>query len=352
MIIVSSGGMYNTKFPDWDTACGLRGYDGQLAYAYMKRGQVLLAECWAAQHSSVKVVSCHPGWSGTEGVDKAYGSKKSFLEPLRSPWEGAEGICWLLACQKEKIVSGGFYLDRKPQRKHMAGPFFSEGHFTKNTEAEIKMMMESLEAWTNGQGPSVSQLQQRHEAYDAGQASVGKLEGTTQQIDLPRFMGTWYVIGHIPTFLDRDTSNGVEKYTWNEDTQCIDVLFSYMDLKRTKTSHIEQKAWPVNETNSQWQLRLKLGFIPIKMPYLILSCDPEYSTCVIGVPDRSALYIMARSTSMPGDVYEQLLNVSESLGYDRSQIKEVPQVWADEQIKKIDEVGVDDACMDQSLMGS
>merc|ERR1719238_2506859 len=102
-----------------------------------------------------------------------------------------------------------------------------------------------------------------------------------------------------------------------------------MDLECTKMSKFEQKAWPVNESNSRWQLRLKLGVIPISMPYLILDCDQEYSTCVIGVPNRSALYIMARTTSLESDVYKHLVNVAERAGYDRSLIKEVPQVWAE-----------------------
>jgi len=329
MVIVSSGGMYNTKFPDWETALGMRGYDGSMAYAYMKRGQVLLAERWAAQNSSIKVVSCHPGWAGTEGVDKAFGSQKSALEPLRSPWEGAEGICWLLACQKEEISSGEFYLDRAPQVKHMAGPFFSEGSYTKNTEAEVDEMMQNLEAWTSGQGPSPLELQERHQAHDAGQAVVGNIEAIDQPIDLQRFMGSWYVIGHVPTFLDKNTSNGMETYTWNEEKQRIDVLFTYMDLERTKMSRVEQKAVPVNESNSRWQLTLKLGFIPVSLPYLILDCDQEYSTCVIGVPNRSVLYIMARTPSLESDVYQRLMNVAERAGYNRSLIKEVPQVWPD-----------------------
>ena len=46
LIIVSSGGMLNTKFPAWHAATStgpsVAKYDGQLAYAYAKRGQVLL----------------------------------------------------------------------------------------------------------------------------------------------------------------------------------------------------------------------------------------------------------------------------------------------------------------------
>ena len=63
-IAVSSGGMYNSKFPSWDvaTSTGNAKYDGQFAYVYAKRGQVLLCEQWAQQHGdAVKIVSCHPG---------------------------------------------------------------------------------------------------------------------------------------------------------------------------------------------------------------------------------------------------------------------------------------------------
>eukprot|EP00291_Cryptomonas_curvata_P030639 CAMPEP_0172209818 /NCGR_PEP_ID=MMETSP1050-20130122/35362_1 /TAXON_ID=233186 /ORGANISM="Cryptomonas curvata, Strain CCAP979/52" /LENGTH=167 /DNA_ID=CAMNT_0012889809 /DNA_START=139 /DNA_END=638 /DNA_ORIENTATION=- len=77
LIIVSSGGMLNTKFPAWHAATSTgpsaAKYDGQLAYAYAKRGQVLLAERWAAAHPAVKVVTCHPGWTLTDGVEAAYG---------------------------------------------------------------------------------------------------------------------------------------------------------------------------------------------------------------------------------------------------------------------------------------
>lgn len=115
VIAVSSGGMYNTKFPVWDVASstGKTKYDGQFSYAYAKRGQVLLMEQWKNLHPKVKFVSAHPGWTQTEAVDAAYGANKSYLEPLRNTWEGAEGIIWLIVEAADKIEGGAFYLDRK-----------------------------------------------------------------------------------------------------------------------------------------------------------------------------------------------------------------------------------------------
>ena len=148
VVFVSSGGMYNSKFPDWATATNAKGashgYDGQFAYTYAKRGQVLLAERFTREIPEISWVSSHPGWSTTPAVDQAYGDMKKYLEPMRSSWEGAEGIAWLMAADRSKLKSGEFYLDRKPQRKHLAGPFFSEGSYTKNTQTEVDEMLKNL----------------------------------------------------------------------------------------------------------------------------------------------------------------------------------------------------------------
>lgn len=120
VVVVSSGGMLNVKY-DHDLATGAKGsYNGQLAYAYAKRGQVLMCEHWSKDPGApVTFVSCHPGWSDTPGVDHAYGSMKRFLQPMRSKWEGAEGICWLCVAPQQELESGAFYLDRQPQVKHL-----------------------------------------------------------------------------------------------------------------------------------------------------------------------------------------------------------------------------------------
>jgi len=156
VIYVSSGGMLNTKFPKWEIASASSAstkYDGQLAYAYAKRGQVLLAERLANSTlgQSISFVSAHPGWCDTPGVDSAYGSQKRFLEPMRTLWEGTEGIAWLCATDAKNIVPGSFYLDRNPQAKHIAGPCFTEGSFTKNTPQEVDDMLRRMQAACRGE---------------------------------------------------------------------------------------------------------------------------------------------------------------------------------------------------------
>lgn len=147
-VIVTSGGMYNFKLPSWDVLtnapdCGAE-YNGTNAYAYAKRGQVLLAERWTKEFPSVQWVTVHPGWAQTPGVDVALKDTKQYLKPLRNSWEGAEGAAWLAFADADEVKSGELYLDRKIQQKHLAGAFFSEGSYTKNTEEEVDEFMENL----------------------------------------------------------------------------------------------------------------------------------------------------------------------------------------------------------------
>lgn len=150
VIFVSSGGMYATKFPEWEIAtssgsASSSAFDGQMAYAYAKRGQVLLAEQLAQKYADIHWMTAHPGWVDTNAVEEAYGSAKVLFKPLRTPWQGAEGITWLMAgARTSELQNGAFYLDRKPQQKHFAGLFFREGSHTRNTPLEVQSMMDRL----------------------------------------------------------------------------------------------------------------------------------------------------------------------------------------------------------------
>lgn len=330
-LLVTSAGMLQYPFPDWDTAASLKGaYDGVVRYSQMKRGQVILAKRWASQHAGVKTVSVHPGWAKTNGTDEAFGEDLSkWFEPWRSTWEGVEGMAWLLCCPSEQIQSGELYLDRSPQVQHMSGPFFTEGSHSKNTPAEVDALMEKLESWSNGGLPRPKELRAISDAVDAGLASAkGKCQPMDSKIDIQKFMGKWFVVGSIPSFLDKNSANGTEEYAWNEQTQQIDVTYTYMSRDFKKTSVTPQTAKPVNESQTNWDLRIKLGPFPVTLSYLIIGCNTEdYSTCVVGDPRRAVLYLMARTPEIDEATYQSMTLIAEANGYDRFTIERQPQTW-------------------------
>jgi NAD(P)-dependent dehydrogenase (short-subunit alcohol dehydrogenase family)/lipocalin len=351
VVVVSSGGMYNTKFPSWDKASGLSGeFDGQFAYAYSKRGQVLLCEKWTDMHPTIKFVSCHPGWVDTDGVSAAYGDKKKYLEPMRNLWEGSEGIIWLLVVPKEQLEGGAFYLDRTPRVKHMAGPFFTEGSFTKNTASEVADMMTNLDLWTT-QGRYEERFSYvvkgnivtpKKDSTGSSRVSTGPLAAMNRCVDIKRFMGRWYVHANIPTIFDRDTVNNIEDYIWDEGRNIILVSFKYSSplLERDSSggiipgpqSEIKQHGTIMNDCCTEWALAVKfLIYWPVPTRYLIIGLDEvegeldSYSSCMIGVPDRSCLWIMSRSSEPMGEAALKVYRrKAAALGYDTSKILTVP----------------------------
>ncbi len=320
LITVSSGGMYRTKFPEWEVATAQVGeYSGEKAYCYAKRGQVLLMERWTQEHPNVKCVSCHPGWTETPGVDDAFGDKKEYLQPLRSPWEGAEGIAWLCVAEGNKIQGGEFYLDRSPSVKHIAGPFFSEGSYTKNSTAEVDEMMHKLQEWSQ-QLPSA-------EEREAAVARTLPLTASTEHLELERFMGRWYVLAGVPTFVEQGVTDPIEDYSLDSKSGNIQVDFSYSKLtslsqkKRSERSHLYQRARVVNSLNTEWTLSPKLGvYLPLGLPYLVVECAKDYSTTIIGMPGRDYCWIMARTPAVDEAVLQALVQSAVDKGYERERI--------------------------------
>jgi len=69
VVVVTSGGMYTQKWPGMavaDSTADPEAYEGNAAYAYAKRGQVLLVDQWAKREAQqpkpINFMSVHPGW--------------------------------------------------------------------------------------------------------------------------------------------------------------------------------------------------------------------------------------------------------------------------------------------------
>lgn len=148
---------------------------------------------------------------------------------------------------------------------------------------------------------------------------------TVDRVDLDRFMGTWYVIANIPTFLEKGAHNAVEKYHLNDDGT-IATNFTYrkgaFDGKRKEYN---PKGFVLDtETNARWGMRFVW---PIKADYRIVYLDKEYSQTVIGRQDRDFVWIMARTPTISDASYDELVAFVASLGYDTSKLVRVPQRW-------------------------
>ena len=148
---------------------------------------------------------------------------------------------------------------------------------------------------------------------------------TVDYVDLERFMGDWYVIANIPTFLEKGAHNAVETYALNDDGTIATTFTFRKDGFDGKLKQYNPKGFITDtETNALWGMR----FIwPIKADYRVVYLDEDYTQTVIGRQKRDFVWIMARTPTLPDEDYEKILSFVESLGYDMSKVQKVPQQW-------------------------
>jgi apolipoprotein D and lipocalin family protein len=144
-------------------------------------------------------------------------------------------------------------------------------------------------------------------------------------VDLPRFMGPWYVIANIPTRLERGAHNAVETYALAADGS-IETTFTFRD----GSFEGKEKSWHPRgfvldrQSNARWGMRFVW---PVKADYRIIWLDPAYTRTVIGRQKRDYVWIMARTPDLPDAEYQELLQFVSSQGYDVSRVQRVPQRW-------------------------
>ncbi len=148
------------------------------------------------------------------------------------------------------------------------------------------------------------------------------LQAIDRHVDLERFMGDWFVIAHIPTFLEKDAYNAVERYQLDPDgTVATTFFFNRGGFDGPLKTYRPRGFIHNRETNAEWRMRFVW---PLKAPYLILYLDESYETTVIGVPGRSYAWIMARSPDLPEERFEALVRLLEETGHDLSRLRKVP----------------------------
>lgn len=145
---------------------------------------------------------------------------------------------------------------------------------------------------------------------------------TAEYVDINRFMGDWYVIGNIPTFIEKEAHNAVESYEL-KDGGVVATTFTFNkggfdgEVKTyNPTGFIKD-----DPSNAIWGMR----FIwPIKADYRIVYVDDDYQNTIIGRNKRDYVWIMSRSPEVDAATYDKLMSMVREEGYDTSLVRRVP----------------------------
>lgn len=142
-------------------------------------------------------------------------------------------------------------------------------------------------------------------------------------VDLPRFMGDWYVLAHIPSRQEREAYDAVESYRLDADGR---IRTTYRQRKGGFDAPLETME-PVGTVvpgthNAVWGMQFVW---PIKAEYVIVDLAPDYSRTIIGRSKRDHVWLMARTPRLPEGELQAAIARIKALGYDTTKLRMVPQ---------------------------
>jgi apolipoprotein D and lipocalin family protein len=144
---------------------------------------------------------------------------------------------------------------------------------------------------------------------------------TVGYVELDRFMGDWYVIANIPTFIEKDAYNAIESYRLDSDgTVATTFRFNKGSLDGPLKEYHPRGFIRDKESNAVWGMQ----FIwPFKSEYRVIFLSDDYSKTVIGRTKRDYVWIMARKPEISDEEYTAIVNFLQKEGYDVKNLQKV-----------------------------
>jgi apolipoprotein D and lipocalin family protein len=150
---------------------------------------------------------------------------------------------------------------------------------------------------------------------------------TVAHVDLPRFMGDWYVVAHIPASAEAEAYNAVESYRLEADGT-IATTYAFRDGGFDGEIVVMEPSGVVRDaqTNATWGMQF---FWPLRFEYLITYLDEAYATTIVGRTARDYAWIMARTPDLSAEAFARLEAELVRQGYDLAGLRRVPHRWPD-----------------------
>ena len=144
---------------------------------------------------------------------------------------------------------------------------------------------------------------------------TGLPDGVTpvDHFQLERYLGTWYEIARLDHSFERGLSQVSAEYSLNTDGS-VKVINRGYSAGNNKWKQAEGKAYFVKRPDQGF---LKVSFFgPFYGSYVILELDKnDYAHALVCGPDRSYLWILARSPKISNEVKNALVAKASDLGF-------------------------------------
>lgn len=142
---------------------------------------------------------------------------------------------------------------------------------------------------------------------------------TATDIELERYLGTWYEIASYPTRFQRGCTRTTATYTQLADGS-IGVR-NECDRDGARDG-IEGRAWVVGDDPARLRVRF---FWPLFAPYWILAVAPDYEWALVGTPDRDYLWVLSRKPTLDPATFDAITTLARERGFDPARLARTPQ---------------------------
>jgi lipocalin len=151
---------------------------------------------------------------------------------------------------------------------------------------------------------------------------------TVKNIDLNRYMGTWYEIARFPHSFEKNLVGVTATYTLKANGK-VDVLNQgYKGSLNGKPSSAKAFA-KIPDPSEPGRLKVYF-FWPFGGSYNILDLDTNYQWALVGSDSPNFLWILSRTPQMDPSLYKSIVEKARSLGYDINRIELVEQRKAEQ----------------------
>lgn len=151
-----------------------------------------------------------------------------------------------------------------------------------------------------------------------GVATAAEPPSTVTNVDLPRYMGTWYEIANIPNRFQRQCVADVTAIYAQRTDGRVDVT----NRCGTASGEFDEAKGVARIVDVQTNAKLEVSFVQIFGwnffwgDYWVLDLAPDYSTVIIGHPKRSYGWILSRTPTISARRRQELDKRLGELGYD------------------------------------
>lgn len=152
----------------------------------------------------------------------------------------------------------------------------------------------------------------------AGCVGIPENVSPVDHFKLEKYLGKWYEIARLDHSFERDLSHVTANYSLRDDGGVRAFNRGYSDREK-RWKEAEGTAHFVQRTD---QGHLKVSFFgPFYGSYIVFELDHEnYQYSLVSGPDKSYLWILARSPEMTKDLKDRLVAAAAERGFDTGKL--------------------------------